>query len=258
MSIWSKLFRNKTLPAIIQSSILNSRGNIDLAFPSDFSQEENELISSVQSMTMTSPERLVCLSRSIDYILDNGIGGDIVECGVWRGGSMLLVAKKLINAKDQSRNLFLFDTFEGMSEPGKMDVSAIDNKHAKDLLIKSDKFDGNNIWCYSSLDEVRKNIRNSEYDERKIFFVKGKVEDTLPHPSIRDIALLRLDTDWYASTKHELETLFDHLVPGGVLVIDDYGHWSGCKKAVDEFIKERKLKIFLNRIDYTGRIAIKT
>ena len=69
--------------------------------------------------------------------------------------------------------------------------------------------------------------------------------------------MLRLDTDWYESTRHELETLFDKLVPGGIFIIDDYGHWSGSKKAVDEFFEKRKLVIFLNRIDYTGRLAIK-
>jgi hypothetical protein len=90
-----------------------------------------------------------------------------------------------------------------------------------------------------------------------LVFVKGKVEHTLPYPDINEIALLRLDTDWYESTKHELETLYDKLVSGGVLIIDDYGHWSGARKAVDEFIEKRNLKLFLNRIDYTARIAIK-
>jgi len=107
------------------------------------------------------------------------------------------------------------------------------------------------------LDEVKSNLLKTNYPEQNLFYFKGKVEETLPEPSIGKIALLRLDTDWYESTKHELTVLYDKLVEGGILIIDDYGHWSGSKKAVDEFIEKRKLKIFLNRIDYTGRLAIK-
>ncbi len=240
-----------------QQDILNCRGNIVDDFPSDFTEEEKDCIFFVRGMTMTSVERLVSLSRAVDYIVKNKIQGDIVECGVWKGGSMMLIAKKLLQAKDQNRNLYLFDTFEGMSEPGDKDVSAVDNNKAEDLLDKADKFEGRNVWCYSSLDEVKENLRKTSYDTTKIFFIKGKVEDTLPYPSMGKIALLRLDTDWYESTKHELETLYDNLVPGGVLIIDDYGHWSGSRMAVDEFVENRKLNLFLNRIDYTGRLAIK-
>jgi len=108
-----------------------------------------------------------------------------------------------------------------------------------------------------TLDEVKTNLAGSGYPVGKISFIKGKVEDTLPEPAIGSIALLRLDTDWYESTRHELETLYDNLVPGGILIIDDYGHWSGSRKAVDEFIAQRKLNLFLHRIDYTGRMAFK-
>jgi hypothetical protein len=206
---------------------------------------------------MTSIERQVSLIRAIDYLVKNKIPGDIVECGVWKGGSMMLVAKRLLQLNDGNRALFLFDTFEGMSEPDERDVNSVDNKTAQELLNKEKKLDGNNVWCYSSLEEVKSNLRKTNYSSEKIFYFKGKVEQTLPEPSIGNIALLRLDTDWYESTKHELEVLYDKVVEGGVLIIDDYGHWSGSRKAVDEFIKKRKLRIFLNRIDYTGRLAIK-
>jgi len=111
------------------------------------------------------------------------------------------------------------------------------------------------VFCL--IEEVKKNMFSTGYKQDNISFIKGKVEDTLPFDKIERIALLRLDTDWYESTKHELETLYDKLVIGGVLIIDDYGHWNGAKKAVDEFIKDRKISLFLNRIDYTGRLAIK-
>jgi hypothetical protein len=170
---------------------------------------------------------------------------------------MMLVARKLARAKDTERRLFLFDTFDGMSEPGKEDVNVVDKATAEQLMQSSEKLQGNNVWCYSPLEEVRANVGRSGYPAEKIHFIKGKVEDTLPEPSLGKIALLRLDTDWYESTKHELEHLYDLLIPGGILIIDDYGHWSGCKKAVDEFIASRGLNIFLTRIDYTGRLAIK-
>jgi hypothetical protein len=88
-------------------------------------------------------------------------------------------------------------------------------------------------------------------------FVKGKVEDTIPASTPDRIAILRLDTDWYASTRHELEHLYPLLAPGGVLIIDDYGHWEGCRQAVDEYFASRNLQVLLNRVDYTGRIAVK-
>jgi O-methyltransferase len=261
MSLLSKLLPGKLTRQLVsrtvQQDLLNGRGNLHEDYPSDFSQEEKEDVGLVRPLSMTSPERLVTLSRAVEYVVSQGIGGDIVECGVWRGGSMLLVARKLVRLKDTSRKLFLFDTFEGMSEPGKEDVSATDQKTAQELLATSDKTAGANVWCYSSLDEVKNNMAVSNYPAANIRFVQGKVEDTLPEPSIDRIALLRLDTDWYESTRHELETLYDKLVPGGVLIIDDYGHWSGARKAVDEFINRRNLPLFLQRIDYTGRMAIK-
>jgi len=235
----------------------SSRGNLDSDFPADFTAEEKEDILAVRPYTMTSFERLVSLSRAVDHIVSQKIAGDIVECGVWKGGSMLLVARKLARLGDKTRQLFLFDTFEGMSEPTKEDVSAVDQSTADALLDKTERTDGDNVWCFSPLDEVRANLQKTTYPAGQLHFIKGKVEDTLPEPSIGNIALLRLDTDWYESTRHELETLYDKLVPGGVLIIDDYGHWSGARKAVDEFIATRRLSIFLNRIDYTGRMAIK-
>lgn len=241
----------------VKTSVMNARGNIRDDFPSDFEKDDIKLIRSVLPFTMTSHERLVSLLNSLDYLVKNKIAGDIVECGVWRGGSMALAARKLVNLKETQRKLFLFDTFEGMPPPTEYDKSAVDHTMAKIQLQQADKFEGNNVWCYSTLEEVKKNLEVTGYPKENICYFKGKVEDTLPEPAVKDIALLRLDTDWYESTKHELETLFDHLVPGGIMIIDDYGHWSGAKKAVDEFFEKRQLPVFLSRIDYTGRLYIK-
>jgi O-methyltransferase len=261
MSLFDKVLTGKLnrpfLSPKLRQDLMNARGNLNQEYPNDFTAEEKQDIGISRPLTMTSPERLVSLSRAVDYLVGQGIGGDIVECGVWRGGSMLLVAMKLARLDDTKRNLYLFDTFEGMSEPGREDVSNSDQKTAKELLDAAERTAGNNVWCYSALDEVKANMARSRYPADHIRFIKGKVEDTLPEPSIDRIALLRLDTDWYESTRHELETLYDKLVTGGILIIDDYGHWSGARKAVDEFITARKLPLFLQRIDYTGRMAVK-
>lgn len=257
MSIVNRLIRKNLIDPDVKNSIIAGRGNIKEAYPSDFTNTEKENLALIKGVTMTSHERQVGLSRAIEYLVKNKIDGDIVECGVWKGGSMMLIAQKLLQLNDSDRKLFLFDTFEGMSEPNEKDISAIDNYTAKELLDKEDRLEGDNVWCYSSLDEVKANLKKTNYPSDKLFYFKGKVEDTLPEPSVGKIALLRLDTDFYESTKHELETLYDKLVPGGILIIDDYGHWSGSQKAVDEFIENRNLSIFLNRIDYTGRLAIK-
>lgn len=240
-----------------RNNIAASRGNFAEEFPSDFSTREIKLIKEAKGKTMTSFERMRALIQAVDYIEEAKIKGDIVECGVWKGGSMLIAASVLVEKRSFDRRLFLFDTFEGMSDPTSDDVSAVNQKDAESLLKMADKEDGDNIWCYSGLEEVKSTMKNVNYPEDKILYVKGKVEDTLPTDEISSIAILRLDTDWYESTKHELEHLFDKLVPGGVLIIDDYGHWSGAKKAVDEFLSKRGISLFLNRIDYTGRLAIK-
>lgn len=231
---------------------------IEKVFPADFSKKEIEAIEKISGFTMTSDERLVSLYRAVEYIEENKIEGDIVECGVWRGGSTMLIAHVLKKYNSQQRNLFLFDTYEGMTEPSESDISH-DKQMAGVLLnsIEKDHEDGNNIWCYASIEDVKSNLYSTGYDSSKLHFIKGKVEETIPTDKINKIALLRLDTDWYESTKHELDHLYDKLVKGGILIIDDYGHWQGAKKAVDEFIQNRKIKLFLNRMDYTGRLAIK-
>ncbi len=257
MYLFNNILKVNLIRPAIKASIINGRGSIREDFPSDFNEEEKKLITKVAGITMTSHERLISLLRSIDYLVQNHIQGDFVECGVWRGGSMALAARKLMQAEQSDRRLFLFDTFEGMPAPTDNDQSAVDKKDAKLQLEQADKFQGDNVWCYSTLDEVKNNLAATGYPSQNVFYFKGKVEDTLPEGSIGSIALLRLDTDWYESTKHELETLFDHLVPGGIMIIDDYGHWSGAKKAVDEFFADRGMIPFLHRIDYTGRLFIK-
>ena len=207
--------------------------------------------------TMTSTERMYSLYKAVNYILENNIPGDFVECGVWKGGSALLIAQMLSDKNIVNRKVILYDTYEGMSEPTEQDKNIV-GEPAASLLQESSIEIQDSIWCYSSFEEVKHNLSLSGLLPECIIMIKGKVEDTIPTQlPTKSISLLRLDTDWYESTKHELNYLYPLLNKNGVLIIDDYGHWEGCRKAVDEYILTHNLSILFNRIDNTGRLAIK-
>jgi O-methyltransferase len=192
----------------------------------------------------------------VKYVVKNNIPGDFVECGVWRGGSSMMIALTLLHLRSTNRRLFLYDTFEGMSEPTEHDKT-FRGEDADKLLEKNIDNKETSVWCLADINDVQQNMGVTKYPPANIHYVKGKVEDTIPATLPSDgIALLRLDTDWYESTAHELKHLYPLLIVSGVLIIDDYGHWDGCKKAVDEYFENRPL--LLNRIDYTGRIAVKS
>ena len=233
-----------------------TRYQTDEHYSPDVSPALVEIYKKVRPYTMTSPERIFSLCEAVKYVQDKNIEGDIVECGVWKGGSMMAVAETLLRVGDTSRNLYLFDTFEGMPPPTENDVD-IAGTTAECLLNRSDKEKDESIWCNAAMDGVKEVMESTGYPSCKTHFIKGMVEETIPHFAPSKIALLRLDTDWYESTKHELEHLFPCLSKGGVLIIDDYGHWQGARKAVDEYFDKNDIKILLNRIDYTGRIAVK-
>src|SRR4051794_6866027 len=223
--------------------------------PGDFEPLHKTIFEKVKNNTMTSAERIYSLVEAVKYIERNNIAGNIVECGVWKGGSMMAVAETLKYLNSTNRELYLYDTYEGMSEPTEHDKTWY-GESASTLLSDADK-EKNLVWAYSALDTVKKGMGSTNYPTDKIKYVKGKVEETIPVTMPESIALLRLDTDWYESTAHELIHLFPLLKKGGVLILDDYGHWQGARKAVDEYIEQNKIQILLNRIDETGRIAIK-
>ena len=166
----------------------------------------------------------------------------------------MAMALTLLRLNVTDRDLFLYDTFEGMTAPGDEDVKHT-GQRAAELL--ADPGSGEHYRAAASLEEVRDAVLGVGYPEGRIHFVKGPVEATLPEEAPAQIALLRLDTDWYASTKHELVHLYPRLVPGGVLIVDDYAYWQGSRQAVDEYLEEHGLPLLLNRVDYTARIAVK-
>ena len=206
--------------------------------------------------TMTSIERMYALYNAIGYVLRKDIPGDFCECGVWKGGSSMMMALTLLKHNVSNRKIYLYDTFEGMSEPTEED-RALTGETADSLLESQDKFKDQSVWCYSGIDEVKKNLLSTGYPADQLVFIKGKVEDTLPVQTPGKLALLRLDTDWYESTKIELRLLYPELQESGVLIIDDFGHWEGAKKAVVEYFSANNDNLFMQRIDYTGRLMIK-
>jgi hypothetical protein len=222
-------------------------------FPADFDDETKRIINIVNEYTMTSPERVHALIDAVRYVVKNDIEGDIVECGVWRGGSMMAAALTLRELGDESRNFYLYDTFEGMSSPAAADGHAVIRKF-NNRKLSSDS----STWARSPIDEVRYNLTTTGYPAKKMHLIKGKVENTLPgQVPVGPIAILRLDTDWYESTRHELLHLYPKLVRNGVLIIDDYGSFPGAKKAVDEFFAQQRVSLLLNRIEGGARIAVK-
>ncbi len=205
---------------------------------------------------MTSVERLYALYKAVEYLSAAKIEGSFVECGVWRGGSIMCAALSLQKAGDASRSIYLYDTFEGMVPPEEIDVD-LSGQPASAQLATEQRDKDSHIWAYSPLEAVRANVESTGYPSSLVRYVKGPVEETIPATIPDSIALLRLDTDWYSSTSHEMQHLFPRLVRGGVLIIDDYGHWQGARRAVDEYFAASDVKILLNRIDYTGRIAVR-
>ena len=211
-----------------------------------------ETIRVVRAFTMTSYEKLGALIDAARYISRERIAGAVVECGVWRGGSMMAAALTLMAAGD-IRDLYLFDTFAGMTEPTGEDIDCLGTP--AEAQYRSSMAGDHNEWCYASLEDVRRNVLSTGYPVERCHFIKGDVLKTLPHEALGDIALLRLDTDWYESTRHELQVLYPKLANRGVLILDDYGYWKGARKAVDEYFS--KSGPFLAATGQMGKIAIK-
>jgi len=217
-----------------------------------------KIMNECKEFTMTSTERMFGLFTAVEYIIKNNIHGDIVECGVWRGGSSMIIAKTLMLHNQTNRKIYMYDTYEGMSEPTEHDVD-FTGRDANNTFNQIVDEAGKPVWCYADLDDVTANMKRTNYPLENIIFVKGKVEETIPNTLPQaDIALLRLDTDWFESTYHEFIHLYPKLVDNGVLLIDDYGHWQGAREATDRYFLENGVNMLLSRIDYTARMGIKT
>lgn len=251
MKKYIKFFFNKLGYSIAKNNLS------DNLIPIEASAFEVDLIYKTKKYSMTDYKNLYLSTQAIKYISDANIAGDVVECGVWKGGH-LIIFKSLCEKYNLKKKLYGFDTFQGMIGASSEDVDYKGNKAIK--ILKDTPIDSNdrdNIWCYSSLDEVKQNIVSICGNFKNINFIKGDVAKTLRDkknlPS--KIALLRLDTDFYESTKIELEILYPLLQDGGILIIDDYGYWNGARKAFDEYFSN--IPHFKHVIDHSCRMIIK-
>jgi len=242
------------MPDDVDYQLKTARNHLKLALetkPDAF----KEAYAACRTYTMTSVERLYALHQAMSTISRHRIPGDIVECGVWRGGSLMMAAYGLKAAGDTTRRLVACDTFEGHPRP---DAELDRDVWGRDMAAVHDEMAAaKQPWARVDLEEVRANLESTGYPSENIVLVKGMVEETLPSDAIKDIAVLRLDTDWYASTKHILETLYSRLSYGGVLIVDDYGHMDGARRATDEFVASCPDVLHLIHVDYAGVFAVK-
>ena len=223
-------------------------------YPQDFSPFTRTLWDQVKPYTMTTPERVVNLERAVRHLVAAGIEGDIVECGVGAGGSMMAAAYTLLDLGRPDRRILLYDTYRGMVRPTVEDVSVF----GKSALRKFEKKlkDGECTWNNHPLETVRANLARTGYPADKLLFIEGLVQDTLPLNDSASIAILRLDTNLYESTKAECEFLMPKLAPGGILIIDDYFRWRGQQKAIDEYLAAQGIRMFLVRLDDHSAIGV--
>jgi hypothetical protein len=224
-------------------------------YPKDMERAFKEIYEQCKDHTLTGIEKMYSTYKATEYIVNSRIPGDFVECGVWKGGSSMIIARTLLRMKDIHRKIYLYDTFEGMTKPTEKDVAIADGFPS---IISWERKQRNNDkkWAFSPIRKVRKNMLSTGYPQENILFVKGKVEITIPDTVPSKIALLRLDTDWYESTYHELKHLFPLLSNRGVLIVDDYGFYAGAKEAVDNYFEENNISLLLHRISWS-RIGVK-
>ena len=226
------------------------------ALPQDLDDEVLETIRAVSPYTLTGPERIAALVEAVRYLVRTEVPGDLVECGVWRGGSILAVLRTLLALGVTDRDVWLYDTFTHMPRGGTRDVDLFGvsaaTYHAR--LDAGEPLDP--AYSYLPKEEVVRLLHETGYPPERLHLVQGLVEETIPAQAPDRIALLRLDTDYYASTLHELEHLYPRVSGRGVVIVDDYGHWRGSKEAVDEYLARHRLPLLLQRIDYSGRLAV--
>lgn len=191
------------------------------------------------AITLVSWDACHTLYNAILHVIRNNVDGDIVECGVFRGGISAFMARVLVENESTARKLFLCDTYEGMTVPDDNDLLGSDSTKTSSAI---------NLYFpgLAKIDEksVFKLVHETGYPDHNIVIVKGPVEETLPQNAPQKICILRLDTDWYKSTLHELETLMPRVMKYGIVIVDDYASWDGSRKAFHEYAERHSLRYF--------------
>jgi hypothetical protein len=220
--------------------------------PVDCDPATAQICRQVKPYTLTPPPRVMALCEAIRHLERAGIEGPIVECGVWRGGSMMAALLTLIELGSTDRDLYLFDTFTEMPLPDERDTH-MSGKPGPEFF--ADVVAGDEVYDLLPLDRVRELLEGTGYPADRLHFVPGLVEETIPANAPEEIALLRLDTDWYRSTIHEMRHLYPRILSGGILIVDDYGEFAGARQAVDEHLGEDGRPVLLNRVDFSCRLV---
>ena len=219
---------NLKLTKLSDFVVLNrSISELDPLIEDDFKKYIKKLRKILVKLILFQPSQFY---KSLKYIIDNKIHGDLVECGVYKGRMIATMIETLSFYGVKDKKIYLYDTFEGMTNNTEFDKHIFENENKDIKLKKGDNF------C--DIDEVKDNLKNFEYDEDKIVFVKGDVMKTLKENNVpNNISLLRLDTDFYDSSLIELECLYPKVNMSGFIIYDDYGHWVGQKKQLMNILK---------------------
>lgn len=223
----------------------------------DLTDFERETYFEVSTKCAQTPASVISTIRFVEHIVANDIPGDFAECGVWLGASPYVIAKTLRRLGQTDRRIFMYDTYAGMPSGAEIDVPYSPGGNYESLKKTAERTYAGSEHMKGPLEIVKANVERSGYPRDKLVYVKGLVEDTIPATCPERIALLRLDTDHYGSTKHELVHLYPPLSTGGLLIIDDYGFFLGSKQATDEYFREHKIPACLFRIDEHVRACVK-
>ena len=225
--------------------------------PRDIDESTMGIVEKTLPYSLATPDRAIALISAVRYVVERGVPGAMVECGVAQGGSMLAIAEALTTFGDTTRSLYLYDTFEGMPAATGKDITASGRIGVELFQRFGGSPDGSQSdWIRNSEDVVRTTMARSSYPADQIEFVKGLVEETIPGTVPEGVALLRLDTDFYTSTRHELEHLAPLVASGGIVLIDDYGFWQGSREATDEWAAKQPVLPYLHRIDDSARMIV--
>ncbi len=223
----------------------------------DFTSLHVSILNQVGPYTLTSPERIYSLIEAVSHVVRRNILGSVVECGVWRGGSMMAAALALRSMNCADRDLYLFDPFQGMTKPKPMDIHFTGQAGIAEFQQMQTGDDSSNL-CYASLNDVKAAMARTGYNQELVHFVRGKVEETTPRMHSIQLLCCAWTSIFMSPLATNLSNSTPRLSPGGILIVDDYGTWQGARKATDELILNHAPDLFLSRIDDTGRLAVKT
>ncbi|ATZ61046.2 MAG: TylF/MycF family methyltransferase [Methanosarcinales archaeon Met12] len=245
---YTRIFTLKSILIAIVSKILATKR---LQIVQNREVSENERIEGMiwpgYAHTMIGTKRLDNLQFCIETVIKNGVEGDLIETGVWRGGACIFMRGVLAAYKIEDRRVFVADSFEGLPKPDA-------------VKCPSDKGDSHYKFQFLSVskEEVEKNFEKYGLLDKQVVFLKGWFKDTLPTAPIEKLSILRLDGDMYESTMDALNNLYPKLSQGGFCIIDDYGCLKNCKEAVDDYRAKNQINDEIKVIDWTGIYWVKS